>query len=190
MNRPDLKLSPETFERLIGRAVEIDDQGNERIDEVRAREIAAELGVSPAAWDTAIREWSEARGKVAPAAGVKLTMARLLVAAGGGGVGGVVMGMVSAASSGNDIAIGSALVAAAGGLAAHEYIRRSFRQAQSSVAVWWIAAAGGITLGLGETSSDALWYSAFSWAGCALAVTIADLVRRRTTEASKTAPTA
>ena len=49
-------FSRDTFERLIGRALKLDDVRSDQISLAQAREIARELGISDAAWDAAIAE--------------------------------------------------------------------------------------------------------------------------------------
>jgi hypothetical protein len=181
MDGRDEKLSPEAFERLIARAVQIDDQGAERIDTARAREIAAEVGVSGAGWDAAVREWSEARAELSVERTTpRVDPWRVAAAAAAGGIAGIAMGFIAAASTGDDIAIGSAVIAAGVSLGAYEYVKHSARQAQASIGAWWVAAAPGIaTIGMSGTSSDAMWYAALSWAGCAAAIAIVDALSRR-----------
>jgi hypothetical protein len=189
MHRPDAKLSPETFERLIARAAQIDEQGKERIDLVQARQIATELGVSGPAWDAAVQEWVSGRPDSLPPtdaeAAPSFAWRRVGAAAIAGGVAGIVMGLIASASSGDDIAIGSTLIATALGLGGYEYLRRSFRQAQASIAAWWISAVPGIaTIGMSGVSSDAVWYALFSWAGCGLTIAIVDVLARRSRQES------
>ena len=189
MTQPDPGLSPETFERLIARAMQIDEQGKERIDAVRAREIAADLGITGAAWDTAVREWTEARGQVlvTEEPGPSLDFKRMLGAAMIGGAAGGAMGLASVASSGNDIAVGGALIASAGILALRESVRHSLWQAHAGLAAWWIAAGPAIMISVNGVNEDILAYTIFSWAGCAGALTLFDLVRRRVTTPANTA---
>jgi hypothetical protein len=184
----EINLSPDTFERLIARAIQIDEQGKERIDAVRAREIAADLGISGSAWDAAVREWSEARqpaGRVRqPRQAVELR--RVLGAAVLGGVGGTLTGVISVASTGNDIAVAGALIAAAAVVGGHEYFRRSFWQAQLALAAWWAVATPAIMISVDGVNGDISAYGIFSWAGCAGALTLFDLIKRRIAESAMT----
>ena len=189
MSQPDPGLSPETFERLIARAMQIDEQGKERINAVRAREIAADLGITGAAWDAAVREWSESRRQapVAETPGPLLDVTRIVGAAIIGGAAGGAVGLASVASSGNDIAVAGALIAAAGILALRESVKHSFWQAHAGLAAWWMAAGPAIMISVDGVNEDILAYTIFSWAGCAGALTLFDLIRRRVTAPAKTA---
>lgn len=179
MNDETPRLTPETLERLIERAMELDEHRNVTIAPAHAREIAIELGIDAAAWDAAMLE--HARSRPAPAA-VTLTpqgvSQAILSAIGGLGAGGV-MGAVSAASTGDDIVAGGALIAASLGLAIRQALHRPRHDAQASIAGWWSAAAAGIMLGEGQLTGDVLWFAGISWLGCAtIAAVIPDLLGR------------
>ena len=60
MTPSDADLTRESFESVIARAVELDDQGTERVDPERARTIATELGITSAIWDRALAEHASA----------------------------------------------------------------------------------------------------------------------------------
>ena len=184
MNPSDPNLPRAAFERIIGRAMEIDAQGKERIDLERAKAIASELGVSPAAWDAALLERTNTRVESDSAPPVPLDAERVLALGGAGGIAGTSMGLISAASSGNDILIGAALITAALGVGTLEYRRHSMRQAQASVAAWWTAVTVGIAIG-SDMTGDALWFATLSWAGSAMTLLLAKLLERRTTDASQ-----
>ena len=52
----DDPLSRTEFDRLIARASKLDADGIGQLDLERARAIALEVGISPAAWDAALAE--------------------------------------------------------------------------------------------------------------------------------------
>ena len=85
----------------------------------------------------------------------------------GGLAAGGVMGTLSAMSTGNDVLSGGLLLAGSLALAARQALRRSRSETQSTIAAWWGAASVGIMLGLGEFTTDILWFGGLSWWGCA-----------------------
>lgn len=168
-NEPS-SLSSEVLEQLIARALQLDDERSEQIDLARAREIALELGIREEAWEAAVGEHLAARGPVLPTRRVPGSPSRWqssIPAALGGLAAGGLMGAVSAASSGDDIMIGSALVAVSVAVAITQTIRLPREEAQRNVAIWWTSTAAGMLAGLGSFSAEVLWFSAWAWAGCA-----------------------
>lgn len=159
-------LSQEALEQLIARASEIDDQRRQMVDLARAREIAAELGIGEDAWNAAVREHVGRPSPVVPAPRPRRWRAAILSAVGGLAAGGI-MGSISAASSGDDIVIGSVLIALSVALTIQQTLGRARGEAQASIAGWWGAASLGILLGLGDFSREVLWFGGACWLGCA-----------------------
>ena len=61
MTKSEEVISPDTLQRLVARAIELEEQGRESVTPARAREIAQELGISPVAWDAALLEYRRAK---------------------------------------------------------------------------------------------------------------------------------
>ena len=185
MTDPEGRLSPETFERLIARAIELDEQGGERLDAARARSIAEELGISEAAWNEAMRERRLAlrvpKAKPEPSIG---PWSSLRVALAGLAAGGLT-GMATAAFNGGDLALGSALVLTAIAFVAHRTLRTPMWRAQLELGMWWITVPIGIMLGHGELLNDPLWFAALAWVGSACVGGAVAGLRRRIAQRSE-----
>ena len=85
----------------------------------------------------------------------------------GGLAGGGIMGVLSATSTGSDVLSGGVLLAGGLALAASQALRRPRSETQSRIAAFWGAASAGIMLGLGELTTDILWFGGLSWWACA-----------------------
>lgn len=168
-------LSRIDFDRLIARALELEEAGTEQIDLERAREVATELGISASAWEAALRE-REVRG--ARSARLRLRGRAALVALAGlltGGLGGAF-----AARSGDGVLLlGGAAVAVGVALVVNGLRRRPVRGTQAELAAWWLSLPAGIMLGLGEPHGDPMVLASAAWVGCAaLGATLGRLGRR------------
>jgi hypothetical protein len=162
-DKPD-GLSPDTLERLVGRAAELDERAAERVTLAQAREIAMELGISAAAWDAAVAE-RLTQGTRFPVVPNAVRRPVHLLTATCGFVFGTLGGWLNLAFSGNsDVAFGTLLVLG-GVLAAHR--AKTATRAQLSLAAWWLAIPAGVMVAMGELLADPVWFSAFAWLGCA-----------------------
>jgi hypothetical protein len=181
------RLSQDTFDRLIARASELDEQGNARIDLALAREIALELGISAVAWDAAVKERAQLRhASVAHSNAAAMKWPLVLLA------GGLAAGSVMGGARGGDLVLGSLLICVSLAWVATRTLRHSSRAAQVDLAAWWLGVPVGIMLGFGEFLTDPLWFAGLSWAATAfVGASIPRLLRRlRATAANATAPTA
>ena len=170
----------EDFDKLIVRALELDEQGKERIDPVRARAIAREVGISESAWDAAVREWQSNRPETSLAPKMPFSVLRVALAGVSGSVGGAAIGLVSRLiDGGGDVATAGALIVIALGFSAYELFFRSARQAQAGLMGWWAGVTFGLIVGIDGIPEDVLTYTSLSWVGTSAAVAIADLWRRR-----------
>src|SRR5688500_20355762 len=66
MSESPKDLSRDSLELLVARAIEIDEQGSQRLSLTKAREIGRELGISEAAWNAALAERARATPASAP----------------------------------------------------------------------------------------------------------------------------
>lgn len=190
MNDSTARLSQDTFDLLIARASELDEEGNKRIDLALAREIALELGISAVAWDAAVKERAELRHATvarSAAASPKWALVSLI----GGLAAGSVMGNASE-SFGGDVVLGGVLICASLAWSASRTLRHSIRAAQVELAAWWVAVPVGIMLGFGEFLTDPIWFAGWSWAVTASAgALLPRLLRRlRASAAKATSPAA
>ena len=171
--RPDAKLSPQTFEDLITRAVEIQAREGEGIDLARARQIAAELGVNSASWEAALREHADANQ--APSSGLDLSRVAAVAA------GGVFIGALLVAIGGSGlkaILVGGSVIAAGLALGGYEVLRSRLRNGEAHIAAWWAGVPTGIALWHGDLPIDAGTYAFLSWAGSTAALALFAAVRR------------
>lgn len=167
-------LSQDAFERLLARAVQIDDAGHERIDLDRARAIALEVGVSAEAWEAALREIDQPVPKHSatptPVAHTTVNTPRstlgVLSIALVGGVLGTIAGF--AAPRLGDAVIAAGVLAIAGGvaLAVKESYLQRVRARSYALAAWWLAIPAGIMIGMREPHIDPIVFGAASWAWC------------------------
>lgn len=175
MTEPTSGLSRIGFDRLIARALELEEAGNEQIDLERARAIATELGISASAWEGALREREVGAAR---SARLRRRGRAALVALAGLVTGG--LGGAFASQSGDGVLLlGGAAVAVGVALAVNGIRRRSMRGTQAELAAWWLSVPVGIMLGLGEPHGDPMVFASAAWVGCAsLGVTLGRLGRR------------
>jgi hypothetical protein len=159
------KLSQDTFEKLIARASEIDAQGKALVDIERARQIAMDLGITPEAWNAAVREHSDAVA-VAPAPPPRSENTVGLVRTGLVAVSGLVAGVLLSQVHGSALIPGALMVAAS-----LELVRRNRHRGKmatvAEMTALWVAVPTGIFLDRRELLTDPLWFAMWSWIGCA-----------------------
>ena len=172
-------LSRVAFDRIIARAIRLDEEGLERIDVERARAIASELGVSAPAWDAALHEWEAAAQADTARGAARRLRGRLSIIALVGGVAGGLSGALAGRSEDGVLYLGAAAVAAGVALVVDGVRRRSARSTHVDLAVWWLAVPVGIMLGMGQAHGDPLVFAATSWAGCAALGFALDRLRNR-----------
>ena len=160
-------LSRVAFDRLIARAIKLDEEGNERIDLERARAIADELGISAPAWEAALRERGGAWEGVLQGTGVRLR-GRLSLIALVGVAAGALSGALANQLGDGVLLLGGMAVAAAVGLVLDGWRRRSVRSTQVELATWWLSVPVGIMLGMRAFHGDPVVFASVAWAGCAL----------------------
>lgn len=173
----DVKLSQETFEKLIARASEIDAEGTQRIDLERARHIARELGITDEAWQAAVLE---RQAVVSAASEPEMTpdlRSHLFWSIGLAALGWAVgAGMVASPLS--DLASGAAIVA--GALA---YVTWRWNRPVSwtllRLLVFWVAVPVGIDVAAGELWTDPFWFAGWSMLACSVVALVIPRVIRR-----------
>lgn len=169
-------LTQDAFERLLARAVQIDDAGHERIDLDRARAIALEVGVSAGAWEAALREMHPPiptrSATPTPVAHASASASRSwngpLSIALVGGVLGAVAGFAAPRLGDAVIAAGVFAIAAGVALAVKESYQQRVRARSYALAAWWLAVPAGIMIGMREPHIDPIVFGAVSWAWCEL----------------------
>jgi len=179
MTEESTSLSRVGFDRVIARALEIDEEGNDRIDLERARAIAHELGIGASAFEAALREQAAAAQAAADRrAKVRIRGRAALVALVGLVAGGLAGALASQLADGV-LLLGGTAVAAGVALAVNGIRRRSMRGTQTELAAWWLSVPAGIMLGMGEFHGDPMVFAAAAWVGCAsLGFTLDRLSRR------------
>jgi hypothetical protein len=179
MTEESSSLSRGGFDRVIARALEIDEEANDRIDLERARAIAHELGIGDSAWEAALREQAAAaKAAASRAARLRLRGRAVLVALAGLVTGGL-SGALASRSGDGVLLLGGAAVAVGAALAVDGIRRRSMRGTQAELAAWWLSVPAGIMLGMGGVHGDPMVFAAAAWVGCAaLGFTLDRLSRR------------
>jgi hypothetical protein len=154
------ELSPDTLERLVARALELDERSRDRISLENAREIALELGISEAAWDVAVAERVSA--ETATSSARANIWRRTLLSAALGFAAGAMGGSINRTFSGDlDVLYGALLVV--GGLAMSA--RRSDEPSKAATArldAWWLAVPAGLLIALEGIRTDPLLFAAFA----------------------------
>ena len=153
-------VTRDEFDRLVARAVELEEAGPERLTMSRAGQIAAELGITPMAWEAAVREFSVNPSRLPDTHGSP-SAARTLAVMGLG----FAAGFTSGAFGASDVyfAAGMWLVAAA--IAVTGSRSRSRTATVLELAAWWLAVPIGIMVGASRFLTDPMWFGAFSVAG-------------------------
>ena len=163
MTKPEEVISPDTLQRLVARAMELEEQGRESVSPVRAREIAQELGISPGAWEAAVLEYRNTRRGMrkrnrAASSLRTLAMAGLGLAAGAAAT---VIG-----NKADDVVAGAVLVTWSVAFAIRARKAKE-PNVYTQLAAWWAGIPIGMMLAHGEVLTDPLWFAAFSWIGSA-----------------------
>jgi hypothetical protein len=167
MSQPQDDISRDTLQRLVARALELDEHRTERVSLSKAREVARELGISDDAWDAAIAEHSEAPSMAVAAPRWARIDWRTILTAGAGVAAGALGGWMNGSFNGDaDVAFGALLLVAGMVLwarARHE----SAEVAQARLDAWWLAVPVGMLVAFGEIRTDPLLFAAFSRWGTA-----------------------
>ena len=178
--RPDPdSVSPETLERLVARALELEEFRNQRISLLQTREIAKELGISESAWDAAVSERRQPHvtaGRIAHRAvhWLRLSLIGTLAFAAG-----AVGGWLNRIAGGDaDVAYGALLVL--GGVELWSRMRKQSSQAaEASLDIWWLGIPAGMLVAFGGLRTDPLFFAAFARWGTAAAVHLVPRLLRR-----------
>ena len=186
----DDPLSRAEFDRLIARASKLDADGIGQLDLERARAIALEVGISPAAWDAALAE-RESAPVQAPAMhamqssasrfefGTRAKMIGLV-----GLVTGALSGTIGSSAGPLALFLGALAIGVGAGLAVFGAFRSSHRATQLEVATWWASVFLGIVIGLQQVHTDPVVFAAVGWSiSAALAYGLRRDAKARTQEA-------
>ena len=161
MAKPEDVMSPDTLQRLVARAIELEEQGRESVTSARAREIAQELGISPVAWDAAVLEYRSAkRGMRKPNRAA--SSLRTMLMAGLGLTAGAAAAVIGGSTG--DVAAGAVLVAWSVAFAARARNAEG-PNVYTQLAAWWAGIPIGMMLQHGEVLADPLWFAALAWIG-------------------------
>ena len=156
------EVSRETLERLVARAVELDEGGVERISLTKAREIVRDLGISDGAWEAALAEEGRALDAAANAEPRKWSHLRTALTAGLGFAAGAGGGWLNAEFRGDlDVAY-AALLVAVGVVLSLRARRESAEAAQASLDAWWVAIPAGMLAAFGGLRTDPLLFAALA----------------------------
>lgn len=159
--KPEDVISPDTLQRLVARAIELEEQGRESVTPARAREIAQELGISPVAWDAAVLEYRSAkRGMQKPNRAA--SSLRTMLMAGLGLTAGAAAAVIGGSTG--DVAAGTVLVAWSVAFAARARNAEG-PNVYTQLAAWWAGIPIGMMLQHGEVLTDPLWFAALAWIG-------------------------
>jgi hypothetical protein len=156
-------LSRSDFDRVVARAIQLDEAGQERIDLSRASEIARELGIAPDAWAAAVREFEQSPSPMAVSASARETAFRVAVAASLGFGAGLFSGM----SGWDEIPFAVAMWIAAAVIAVRGARSRTASGTLAELSAMWFTLPFGIMIGAGKFLTDPLWFGALSALGSA-----------------------
>ena len=164
MSKPEELISQETLQRIVARAVELDERRRDRVNLATARDIARELGISEEAWDAAVLEYRRSKN-IRPQPNHRLAGLRTAFMAALGLVAGAAS--VSFATVTDDVAAGAALVAWSI-LFAIRARNSTTPNVFTQLAAWWAGVPVGIMLASGEVLTDPIWFAGFSFVGSAV----------------------
>lgn len=191
MTRPESSLTRADFDRIIARAMELDQ--HDRVDLAQARAIAEELGVSTEAWEAALRERDVETPAPTPAPrrsffgrrcrGGGWSWRRIGWIAGAGFGLGVIGGAFGGGPGDAGVAFGVAAIAMGLSLVVDGHRRGDPRATHAALAGWWAALAMGIMVGLGKAHPDPIAFATVAWLGCATLAVVLDRSLERVAEA-------
>lgn len=166
MSTPPKGVSPDTLDRLIGRAIELDRPAVDRLTLAQAREIALELGISPSAWDAAVAEHEQR----APASRTASAWTRFAPAISGvaGIVAGALAGRAMAAFGGPATAVSAAVLAFGGIALAVRAGRRTWWRTQLRLAAWWLGIPVGMIVANDVIAKDVAVFALLAWLASAV----------------------
>jgi hypothetical protein len=165
MSASSKDISRDTLERLVARALELDERGTDRISLAKAREIALELGISEAAWDATVAE------KVSPGnvASVERrrpwVQSRTLIAAIAGLAAGLLGGWFNRALNGDADVVYGVLLVIAGLVVSRRRDEETDNAATARLDAWWLTVPAGLLIALGGIKTDPLLFAAFARCG-------------------------
>lgn len=173
----DRKLTQETFDELIARAMEIDDAGHQPIDLERARQIARELDISDEAWQAALLERqaalrSQSDAEMTPEVRSNVLWSLTLAALG------AAAGAAMVVSPFHDVIGGAAIVAGALGYVTWRRDRPVSSTLLQLVA-FWTTVPIAIDIAAGELWTDPFWFAGWSLLGSSVAAIGLPRVLRR-----------
>lgn len=163
MTKPEEAISADTLQRLVARAIELEEQGRESVSPARAREIARELGISPDAWEASVLEYRHSNRGMRKRSRAASSL-RTLMMAGLGLAAGAAASVIAQGTG--DVAAGAVLVAWSVAFAARAR-KAEGPNVYAQLAAWWAGIPVGIMMVHGEILTDPLWFAAFSWIGSA-----------------------
>jgi hypothetical protein len=182
-------LSPDTLERLVARALELEESGHDRVSLARSRDIARELGISLAAWDAALAERRPVTVTRTKAPSRRGSRWRTSGTAAIGFAAGALGGWISQALRGDaDVVVGAVLVLGALALA----IRQASEwgdDPREKLTAWWLGVPAGAMLAFNEVLADPLWFAALAWLGSVAAASALPRLLRRLSESRTTSST-
>jgi len=161
MTKPEDVMSPDTLQRLVARAIELEEQGRESVTSARAREIAQELGISPAAWDAAVLEYRSAKRRMRKPNRAASSL-RTMLMTGLGLAAGAAAAVIG--NNSDDVIAGAALVTWSVAFAIKAR-KAEGPNVYTQLAAWWAGIPVGMMLVHGEVLTDPLWFAVFSWIG-------------------------
>jgi hypothetical protein len=191
MSEHSKEVSRDTLERLVARALELDERGVDRISLTKAREIALELGISEAAWDAAVAERTGGYPTVSSTR-PRAWGLRTMLTAGVGFSAGVLGGWLNRAFNGDLDVIYAALLVVAGIVISAGRNAESYKPATARLDAWWLAVPAGLLLALGGIRTDPLLFAAFARWGTGWVMSNLPLLLRpfRDEESQRSASTA
>ena len=161
MTKPEEVIAPDTLQRLVARAMELEEQGRESVSPSRAREIAQELGISPEAWEAALLEYRHSNRGM-PKRNRASSSLRTLMMAGLGLTAGAAAAVIG--NNTDDVVAGAVLVTWSVAFAIRAR-KAEGPNVYAQLAAWWAGIPIGMMLMHGEVLTDPLWFAALSFVG-------------------------
>ena len=169
MSESPKDLSRDSLDLLVARAIEIDEQGSQRLSLTKAREIGRELGISEAAWNAALAERARATPASAPVVRRTWVQLRTLATAAAGFGAGAIGGWLNRAFNADADVVYGALLVAAGVVVWARSRAESAGTAEAGLDAWWLAVPAGMLVAFGGLRTDPLLFAAFARWGTAWA---------------------